>query len=168
MRWLKKEDSKANRIAMTIADGWQRVDSKRLPDGLLLDADASIDLVLAVQPAHNRIAANLVVLHTPIPPGEDPSQALRDSATILATSIPGMHMLDDCQWPINNTTWSGRVRTGVYILDNTSLTVVQWAWVLSAPEGTCLWTATMTSPTREFPERWNEVIPMIQSLEVRR
>jgi len=85
-------------------------------------------------------------------------------------ALPGFHLIDDFTWPV--TPQGARWRTGVYILDNVSLTLTQLTWMTrTAPVGQLssrrfLWTATCTCPSILFPTVIDDFITMTQTLEV--
>ena len=50
-----------------------------------------------------------------------------DSAQRLEQLLPGFLLIDDFEWPL--TPANARLRTGVYILEEMSLTVAQLTWL---------------------------------------
>ena len=93
-----------------------------------------------------------------------------DSVQQLEKPFPGFHLIDDFAWPL--TPKDARWRTGVYILDNASLTLTQLTWITRAPHAgpgspqRPLWTATCTCPSTNFPAVIDDFITMAQTLEV--
>ena len=99
-----------------------------------------------------------------------PNLIFADSAQGLAELFPGFLLIDDFEWPLAPA--NARLRTGVYILDDLSLTVMQLVWIA---EGThkendesqhVLWTATCTCPSTVFATVIDNFMEMAPTLEV--
>ena len=116
-------------------------------------------------PGTRAYAPNLVVVRTPLGADEDPGAVLVGSGRAIVDAIAGVRMIDEC--PAERLREGGRLRSGVYILDETALTFMQLAWIRETlGEGACLWTATFTCATREFGAHFGHMYEMSQSLEV--
>ena len=116
-------------------------------------------------PGTRAYAPNLVVVRTPLGADEDPGAVLVGSGRALVDAIAGVRMIDEC--PAEHLREGGRLRSGIYILDETALTFMQLAWIQETlSEGACLWTATFTCATREFGAHFGHMYEMSQSLEV--
>ena len=93
-----------------------------------------------------------------------------DTIRQVEEALPGFHLIDDFAWPVLPE--GARWRTGVYILDDVSLTLSQLTWMTHiAPAGQqppqrFLWTATCTCPSILFPTIIDDFITMAQTLEV--
>ena len=93
-----------------------------------------------------------------------------DSIQQVQDALPGFHLIDDFAWPLTPT--GARWRTGVYILEDASLTLTQLTWIMHAPHAgpgspqRSLWTATCTCPSTDFPAVIDDFITMAQTLEV--
>ena len=116
-------------------------------------------------PQTRAYAPNLVVVRTPLGADEDPGAVLVGSGRAIVDAIAGVRMIDEC--PAEHLREGGRLRSGVYILDETALTFMQLAWIQETlSEGACLWTATFTCATREFGAHFGHMYEMSRSLEV--
>jgi len=116
-------------------------------------------------PGTRAYAPNLVVVRTPLGADEDPGAVLVGSGRAIVDAIAGVRMIDEC--PAEHLREGGRLRSGVYILDETALTFMQLAWIQETlSEGACLWTATFTCATREFGAHFGHMYEMSRSLEV--
>ena len=84
--------------------------------------------------------------------------------------FPGFLLIDDFEWPLAPA--NARLRTGVYILDEMSLTVTQLAWLTdnanesNGSSGRVMWTATCTCPSAEFATVIDSFMEMAPTLEV--
>ena len=93
-----------------------------------------------------------------------------DSVRQVEEALPGFHLIDDFAWPVLPE--GARWRTGVYILENVSLTLSQHTWITRTapttqqPPQRFLWTATCTCPSVLFPMIIDDFITMAQTLEV--
>ena len=78
--------------------------------------------------------------------------------------------IDDFDWPVAPA--NARLRTGVYILDDLSLTVLQLAWLADSTREEnsesqhVLWTATCTCPSTVFATVIDNFMEMAPTLEV--
>ena len=152
-------------VRVELAPGWRSVAVDELPAGLLRGTEDTVRYIAAAVPQTRAYAPNLVVVRTPLGADEDPGAVLVGSGRAIVDAIPGVRMIDEC--PAERLREGGRLRSGVYILDETALTFMQLAWVQETlGEGACLWTATFTCATREFGAHFGHMYEMSRSLEV--
>ena len=135
-------------VRVQLAPGWQPMTADDLPAGLLRGTQDTVRYIAAAVPQTRAYAPNLV-----------------GSGRAIVDAIPGVRMIDEC--PAEHLREGGRLRSGIYILDETALTFMQLAWIQETlSEGACLWTATFTCATREFGAHFGHMYEMSQSLEV--
>lgn len=152
-------------VRVQLAPGWQPMTADDLPAGLLRGTRDTVRYIAAAVPQTRAYAPNLVVVRTPLGLDEDPGAVLVGSGRAIVDAIPGVRMIDEC--PAEHLREGGRLRSGIYILDETALTFMQLAWIQETlSEGACLWTATFTCDTREFGAHFGHMYEMSQSLEV--
>ena len=152
-------------VRVELAPGWRSVAVDELPAGLLRGTEDTVRYVAAAVPGTRAYAPNLVVVRTPLGVDEEPGAVLVGSGRAIVDAIPGVRMIDEC--PAERLREGGRLRSGIYILDETALTFMQLAWIQETlSEGACLWTATFTCATREFGAHFGHMYEMSQSLEV--
>ena len=152
-------------VRVELAPGWQPMTADDLPAGLLRGTEDTVRYVAAAVPQTRAYAPNLVVVRTPLGADEDPGAVLVGSGRAIVDAIPGVRMIDEC--PAERLREGSRLRSGIYILDETALTFMQLAWIQETlSEGACLWTATFTCATREFGAHFGHMYEMSQSLEV--
>lgn len=152
-------------VRVQLAPGWQPMTADDLPAGLLRGTQDTVRYIAAAVPQTRAYAPNLVVVRTPLGPDEDPGAVLVGSGRAIVDAIPGVRMIDEC--PAERLREGGRLRSGIYILDETALTFMQLAWIQETlSEGACLWTATFTCATREFGAHFGNMYEMGRSLEV--
>ena len=152
-------------VRVELAPGWQPMTADDLPAGLLRGTQDTVRYIAAAVPQTRAYAPNLVVVRTPLGPDEEPGAVLVGSGRAIVDAIPGVRMIDEC--PAEHLREGGRLRSGIYILDETALTFMQLAWIQETlSEGACLWTATFTCATREFGAHFGNMYEMSRSLEV--
>ena len=152
-------------VRVELAPGWRSVAVDELPAGLLRGTQDTVRYVAAAVPGTRAYAPSLVVVRTPLGVDEEPGAVLVGSGRAIVDAIPGVRMIDEC--PAERLREGGRLRSGIYILDETALTFMQLAWIQETlSEGACLWTATFTCATREFGAHFGNMYEMSQSLEV--
>ena len=152
-------------VRVQLAPGWRPVAADELPAGLLRGTEDTVRYIAAAVPQTRAYAPNLVVVRTPLGADEDPGAVLVGSGRAIVDAIAGVRMIDEC--PAEHLREGGRLRSGVYILDETALTFMQLAWIRETlGEGACLWTATFTCATREFGAHFGHMYEMSRSLEV--
>ena len=74
--------------------------------------------IAAAVPQTRAYAPNLVVVRTPLGADEDPGAVLVGSGRAIVDAIPGVRMIDEC--PAEHLREGGRLRSGIYILDETA------------------------------------------------
>lgn len=152
-------------VRVELAPGWRSVAVDELPAGLLRGTEDTVRYVAAAVPGTRAYAPNLVVVRTPLGVDEEPGAVLVGSGRAIVDAIPGVRMIDEC--PAERLREGGRLRSGIYILDETALTFMQLAWIQETMRGGgCLWTATFTCATREFGAHFGHMYEMSRSLEV--
>ena len=152
-------------VCVQLAPGWRPMTADELPEGLLRGTEDTVRYIAAAVPQTRAYAPNLVVVRTPLGADEDPGAVLVGSGRAIVDAIAGVRMIDEC--PAERLREGGRLRSGVYILDETALTFMQLAWIQETlSEGACLWTATFTCATREFGAHFGHMYEMSRSLEV--
>lgn len=152
-------------VRVQLAPGWQPMTVDELPAGLLRGTEDTVRYIAAAVPQTRAYAPNLVVVRTPLGADEEPNAVLVGSGRAIVDAIPGVRMIDEC--PAERLREGGRLRSGIYILDETALTFMQLAWIHETlSEGACLWTATFTCATREFGAHFDHMYEMSRSLEV--
>jgi len=152
-------------VRVQLAPGWQPMTADELPAGLLRGTEDTVRYIAAAVPQTRAYAPNLVVVRTPLGADEDPGAVLVGSGRAIVDAIPGVRMIDEC--PAEHLREGARLRSGIYILDETALTFMQLAWIRETlGEGACLWTATFTCATREFGAHFDHMYEMSRSLEV--
>lgn len=157
-------------INVRLAPGWRTIDAAELPPGILETviepAGDTLRYIAAAVPARPSYAPNLVVVRARLTPDQErnPDEALAVSGRALADSIPGMRMIDD--FPMVGSEDGRWIHSGIYILDEDALTVLQFAWLHRSAEGTSMWTATFTCTTREFGSLLEHFMDMSETLEV--
>ena len=152
-------------VRVRLAPGWRPMTADELPAGLLRGTQDTVRYIAAAVPQTRAYAPNLVVVRTPLGVGEDPGAVLVGSGRAIVDAIAGVRMIDEC--PAEHLHEGGRLRSGIYILDETALTFMQLAWIQQTLSGgACLWTATFTCATREFGAYFGHMYEMSRSLEV--
>ncbi|WP_022869054.1 hypothetical protein [Schaalia vaccimaxillae] len=156
------------KISISTPDDWTTITADQLPEGALGTAADDVRLIVTKPPKTVRFAPNIVVLRTPIDKDVDPEAVLADSRDALVRNIPGLLLIEDAPWPPHNRSWSGVFRTGIYILNEDSLTLIQWAWVHTDEDGPALWTATFSCLSADYPNLSQTALEMVATMEVER
>lgn len=151
-------------INIQLAPGWRTITPEELPPNILNIGGEAVRYVAAAVPGTPSYAPNLVAVRTTLAPEDNPEEVLIGSARVMADSIPGMRMLDELA--VAGPPEGRRLRSGIYILDDISLTILQIAWLDRTDEGTHLWTATFTCATQEFGALSEHFVHMSNTLEV--
>lgn len=165
------EESLMNKnIIIRLASGWRQLsEEERRALGTFADSE-KIRLIAIATGSWGAYVPNLVVTDEDVLVEDDDEHIFADSAQRLVELFPGFLLIDDFEWPL--TPANARLRTGVYILDEMSLTVTQLAWLTDdANEGDAssrrvLWTATCTCPSAEFATVIDSFMEMAPTLEV--
>lgn len=157
-------------VTMTLASGWRFLTPEEYAQLSPLADDPSVRLVAINKTKDEGNVPTFVVTGGKLTTDASEDEIYADSVRQVGEALPGFHLIDDFAWPLapNGARW----RTGVYILDNVSLTLSQLAWITHAPyagPGSAqrfLWTATCTCPSNDFPTIIDDFITMVQTLEV--
>ncbi|MBB6333724.1 hypothetical protein [Schaalia hyovaginalis] len=136
---------------------------------LLQPFGSSIDLALALPQTDTETGwtDTLVVTVEDLPADlseEDWQAALTTRTT---QEIPGFQIIDIARW--DGLSDATLVRTGLFILDERSLTTLQWTWTIPhpyTPETRLGLSATFTCPTRDFENRYEGFIGILNTVEV--
>ena len=157
-------------VMIDLASGWRKLsEEERRALGTFAD-NAKIRLIAIATGSWGSYVPNLVVTDEDVLVEEDDEHIFADSAQSLVDLFPGFLLIDDFEWPL--TPANARLRTGVYILDEMSLTVTQLAWLTdnanegNGSSGRVLWTATCTCPSTVFATVINNFMEMAPTLEV--
>ena len=157
-------------VTMTLSSGWRFLTSEECAQLGPLADDPSVRLVAVTQTKDEGHVPTFVVTGGELTTDASDDEVYADSVNQLEDALPGFHLIDDFTWPV--APHGARWRTGVYILDDVSLTLTQLTWMTrTAPVGQLssrrfLWTATCTCPSILFPTVIDDFITMTQTLEV--
>ena len=114
-------------IIIRLASGWRQLsEEERRALGTFADSE-KIRLIAIATGSWGAYVPNLVVTDEDVLVEDDDEHIFADSAQRLVELFPGFLLIDDFEWPL--TPANARLRTGVYILDEMSLTVTQLAWL---------------------------------------
>lgn len=157
-------------VMIDLASGWRQLsEEERGVLGAFADNE-KIRLIAIATGTWGAYVPNLVIADEDVLIEEDEERIFADSTQGLAELFPGFLLIDDFEWPLAPA--NARLRTGVYILDDLSLTVMQLVWIA---EGThkendesqhVLWTATCTCPSTVFAPVIDNFMEMAPTLEV--
>ena len=156
-------------VTMRVASGWRQLSEEERGELGDLGQDESIRFI-AVGKAVEGYVPNIVITGTELFSGKREQEILDDSARRLAEPHPGCRLIDDtvAPYPAERT----RLVTGVYTLDDTSMTVSQLVWLAwrSSDEDEesrrFLWTATCTCPSLACPPIIEDFMTMARTVEV--
>ena len=153
-----------------LPSGWRQLSEKECGALGMLAQNERIKLIAIAAVDEANYVPNLVIADEEVLNGQADEHIFADSAQRLEQLLPGFLLIDDFEWPL--TPANARLRTGVYILEEMSLTVAQLAWLTDdANEGNgssrrVLWTATCTCPSAEFATVIDSFMEMVPTLEV--
>lgn len=157
-------------IIIRLASGWRQLsEEERRALGTFADSE-KIRLIAIATGSWGAYVPNLVVTDEDVLVEDDDEHIFADSAQRLVELFPGFLLIDDFEWPLAPA--NARLRTGVYILDEMSLTVTQLAWLTdnanesNGSSGRVMWTATCTCPSAEFATVIDSFMEMAPTLEV--
>ena len=156
-------------VTMRVASGWRQLSEEERGELGDLSQDESIRFIV-VGEATEGYVPNIVITETAVFSGKGDKELLDDSARRLAEPHPGCRLIDDtvAPYPTSRT----RLITGVYTLNDTSMTVSQLVWLTryrdEGDEGSrrFLWAATCTCASSDFPTVIASCMEMAQTLEV--
>ena len=156
-------------VTMRVASGWRQLSEEERGELGDIGWDESIRYI-AVGEETEGYVPNVVITETEVFSGKGDKEILDDSARRLAEPHPGCRLIDDtvAPYPTERT----RLVTGVYTLNDTSMTVSQLVWLTRhRDEGDeesrrFLWVATCTCASSDFPTVIASFMEMAQTLEV--
>lgn len=157
-------------VTMTLSAGWRFLTPEEHAQLGPLADDPSVRLVAVAQTTDEGHVPTFVVTGGELTTDASDDDVYADTVRQVEDALPGFHLIDDFTWPV--TPQGARWRTGVYILDNVSLTLTQLTWMTrieptgQRPPRRFLWTATCTCPSILFPTIIDDFITMTQTLEV--
>ena len=156
-------------VTMRVASGWRQLSEEERSELGDLGQDASIRFI-AVGEATEGYVPNIVITETEVFSGKGDKEILDGSAGRLAEPHPGCRLIDDTVAPY--PTAHTRLVTGVYALNDTSMTVSQLVWLAwrsrdeDEESRRFLWTATCTCPSLACPPIIEDFMTMARTMEV--
>ena len=156
-------------VTMRVASGWRQLSEEERSELGDLGQDASIRFI-AVGEATEGYVPNIVITETEVFSGKGDKEILDGSAGRLAEPHPGCRLIDDTVAPY--PTAHTRLVTGVYALNDTSMTVSQLVWLTrhrndgDEEPHRFLWTATCTCPSLACPSIIEDFMTMARTVEV--
>ena len=160
---------KGNGVTMRVASGWRQLSEEERSELGDLGQDESIRFI-AVGEATEGYVPNIVITEAEVFSGKREQEILDDSARRLGEPHPGCRLIDDTAAPY--PTARTRLVTGVYTLDDTSMTVSQLVWLSwrSSDEDEeprrFLWAATCTCPSLACLPIIEDFMTMARTVEV--
>ena len=156
-------------VTMRVASGWRQLSEEERGELGDLGQDESIRFI-AVGKAVEGYVPNIVITETELFSGKREQEILDDSARRLAEPHPGCRLIDDtvAPYPTERT----RLVTGVYTLNDTSMTVSQLVWLTrhgsdeDEEPRRFLWAATCTCPSLACPSIIEDFMTMARTVEV--
>ena len=156
-------------VTMRVASGWRQLSTEERSELGDLGQDESIRFI-AVGEATEGYVPNIVITEAEIFSGKGDKEILDDSAHRLGEPHPGCRLIDDTvvPYPAART----RLVTGVYALNDTSMTVSQLVWLTrhrndgDEEPRRFLWAATCTCPSLACPSIIEDFMTMARTLEV--
>ena len=160
---------KGNGVTIRVASGWRQLSEEERGELGDLGQDESIRFI-AVGKAIEGYVPNIVITETEVFSGKGDKEILDGSAGRLAEPHPGCRLIDDtvAPYPTERT----RLVTGVYTLNDTSMTVSQLVWLTwrrndgDEEPHRFLWTATCTCPSLACPSIIEDFMTMARTVEV--
>ena len=156
-------------VTMRVASGWRQLSEEERSELGDLGQDASIRFI-AVGEATEGYVPNIVITETEVVSGKGDKEILDDSARRLAEPHPGCRLIDDTVAPY--PTARTRFVTGVYTLNDTSMTVTQLVWLTrhrndgDEEPRRFLWAVTCTCPSLACPSIIEDFMTMARTVEV--
>ena len=160
---------KGNGVTIRVASGWRQLSEEERGELGDLGQDESIRFI-AVGKAIEGYVPNIVITETEVFSGKGDKEILDGSAGRLAEPHLGCRLIDDTVAPY--PTAHTRLDTGVYALNDTSMTVSQLVWLTrhrndgDEEPHRFLWTATCTCPSLACPPIIEDFMTMARTLEV--
>ena len=156
-------------VTMRVASGWSQLSEEERGELGDIGWDESIRYI-AVGEETEGYVPNVVITETEVFSGKGDKEILDDSARRLAEPHPGCRLIDDTVAPY--PTARTRLVTGVYALNDTSMTVSQLVWLTwrrndgDEEPRRFLCTATCTCPSLACPSIIADFMTMARTLEV--
>jgi len=156
-------------VSVRVASGWRQLSEEERSELGDLGQDESIRFI-AVGEATEGYVPNIVITETEVVSGKGDKEILDDSARRLAEPHPGCRLIDDTVAPY--PTARTRFVTGVYTLNDTSMTVTQLVWLTrhrndgDEEPRRFLWAATCTCPSLACPSIIEDFMTMARTVEV--
>ena len=156
-------------VTMRVASGWRQLSEEERSELGDLGQDESIRFI-AVGEATEGYVPNIVITETEVISGKGDKEILDGSAGRLAEPHPGCRLIDDTivLYPTART----RFVTGVYTLNDVSMTVAQLVWLTrhrndgDEEPHRFLWAATCTCPSLACPSIIEDFMTMARTVEV--
>lgn len=156
-------------VSVRVASGWRQLSEEERSELGDLGQDESIRFI-AIGKATEGYVPNIVITETEVISGKGDKEILDGSACRLAEPHPGCRLIDDtvAPYPTERT----RLVTGVYTLDDTSMTVTQLVWLTRRRNDgdeeprRFLWAATCTCPSLACPSIIADFMTMARTAEV--
>ena len=156
-------------VTMRVASGWRQLSEEERSELGDLGQDESIRFI-AVGEAIEGYVPNIVITETEVISGKGDKEILDGSAGRLAEPHPGCRLIDDtvAPYPTERT----RLVTGVYTLNDTSMTVTQLVWLTrhrndgDEEPRRFLWAATCTCPSLTCSSIIADFMTMTRTAEV--
>ena len=156
-------------VSVRVASGWRQLSEEERSELGDLGQDESIRFI-AVGKATEGYVPNIVITETEVISGKGDKEILDGSACRLAEPHPGCRLIDDtvAPYPTERT----RFVTGVYTLNDTSMTVSQLVWLTRRRNDgdeeprRFLWAATCTCPSLACPSIIEDFMTMARTVEV--
>ena len=128
-------------VTMTLSSGWRFLTPEEYVQLGPLADDPSVRLVAIAKTKDEGNVPTFVVTGGALSTDASDDEVYADSVRQVEEALPGFHLIDDFAWPMLPE--GARWRTGVYILENVSLTLSQLTWI------------TRTAPaTQQPPQRF--------------
>ena len=156
-------------VTMRVASGWRQLSEEERSELGDLGQDESIRFI-AVAEATEGYVPNIVITETEVISGKGDKEILDGSAGRLAEPHPGCRLIDDTIVPY--PTGGTRFVTGVYTLNDVSMTVAQLVWLTrhrndgDEEPRRLLWAATCTCPSLACPSIIEDFMTMARTVEV--
>ena len=156
-------------VTMRVASGWRQLSEEERSELGDLGQDESIRFI-AVAEATEGYVPNIVINETEVISGKGDKEILDGSAGRLAEPHPGCRLIDDTIVPY--PTARTRFVTGVYTLNDVSMTVAQLVWLTrhrndgDEEPRRFLWAATCTCPSLACPSIIEDFMTMARTVEV--
>ena len=156
-------------VMIDLASGWRQLSEEELRALVAFADNEKMRLIAIAAVDDASYVPNLVVADEEVLNGQTDEDIFADSAQRLGQLFPGFLLIDDFEWPLVPA--NARLQTGVYILDELSLTVLQLSWLTdgvheeNGESQRVLWTATCTCPSTVFATVLDNFMEMAPTLE---